>query len=199
MARDHRIGTYINDAQPFAQPILEHLRDLVHEVCPDVEEDIKWSMPFFLYKGVPICSMAAFKQHCSFGLWRYKDIVGGKHDNGMGQFGKLTSLKDLPSSETLAVLIRKAMALNESSARAKRARAAVKPAPVLPDDVAAKLALKEHAAARKTYEAFPPSAQREYVEWINEAKTDATRHKRIATTLEWLAEGKRRNWKYESC
>src|SRR5579859_4911379 len=101
MARDHRIGTYINDAQPFAQPILEHLRDLVHEVCPDVEEDIKWSMPFFLYKGAPICSMAAFKAHCSFGLWRYKDIVGGKLDDGMGQFGKLTALKDLPPSETL--------------------------------------------------------------------------------------------------
>jgi len=199
MARDHRIGTYINDAPPFAQPILEHLRDLVHEVCPDAEEDIKWSMPFFLYKGTPICSMAAFKQHCSFGFWRYKNIVGSKHDDGMGQFGKLTSLKDLPPSETLATLIRKAMALNESEARAKRARAASKPAPVLPEDFAALLAMEQHAAAHKAYESFPPSAQREYVAWINEAKTDATRQKRIATALDWLAEGKRRNWKYESC
>lgn len=197
MARDHRVGTYINDAQPFAQPILEHLRDLVHEVCPDVEEAIKWSMPFFLYKGTPICSMAAFKRHCSFGLWRYKDIIGGKPEEAAGQFGKLTSLKDLPPSETLAAHLRKAMALNESYARAKRARAAAKPAPVLPDDLAALFAMEKHAAARKTYESFPPGARREYVEWINEAKTEATRQKRIATALEWLAEGKRRNWKYE--
>jgi uncharacterized protein YdeI (YjbR/CyaY-like superfamily) len=199
MARDHRIGTYINDAPPFAHPILEHLRDLVHEICPDVDEDIKWSMPFFLYKGAPICSMAAFKQHCSFGFWRYKDIVGGKQDDGMGQFGKLTSLKDLPPAETIATFIRKAMALNESQVRAKRARAAAKPAPVPPEDFAVQLALQKHAAARKTYNAFPPSAQREYVDWINEAKTDTTRQKRIATALEWMAEGKRRNWKYEAC
>ncbi|AIF47517.1 DUF1801 domain-containing protein [Dyella japonica] len=199
MARDHRIGTYINDAPPYAQPILEHLRDLVHEVCPEVEEDIKWSMPFFCYKGTPICSMAAFKQHCSFGFWRYKDIVGGKLENGMGQFGKLTSLRDLPPGETLAAYIRKAMALNESAVRAKRARAAAKPAPVLPDDVATLLAMKQHVAARKTYESLPPGAQREYVDWISEAKTAATRQKRITDALEWLAEGKRRNWKYESC
>jgi len=198
MARDHRVGTYINDAQPFAQPILEHLRDLVHEICPDVEEDIKWSMPFFLYKGSPICSMAAFKQHCSFGFWRYKDLVGNKHDDGMGQFGKLTTLKDLPPGETLAALIRKAMALNESEVRAKRARAAARPAPTVPDDVAALFAMEKYAAARKTYESFSPGAQREYVEWINEAKAEATRQKRIATALEWLAEGKKRNWKYES-
>jgi uncharacterized protein YdeI (YjbR/CyaY-like superfamily) len=199
MARDHRVGTYINDAQPFAQPILEHLRDLVHEVCPDIEEDIKWSMPFFCYKGEPICSMAAFKSHCSFGFWRYKDIVGGKYEDGMGQFGKLTSLKDLPPSETLAGYIRKAMALNETAVKSKRARAASKPAPTVPDDLAVQFGMKKHAVARKVYESFPPGAQREYVEWINEAKTDATRQKRIASTLEWLAEGKRRNWKYESC
>lgn len=199
MARDHRVGTYINEAPPFAQPILEHLRDLVHEVCPEVEEDIKWSMPFFNYKGTPICSMAAFKQHCAFGFWRHKDLMGGKQDDGMGQFGKLTSLKDLPSGEALAALIRKAIALNESGVRARRSRTAAKTAPSLPKDFAARLAMKEHAAARKTYESFPPGAQREYVAWITEAKTDATRQKRVATALEWLAEGKRRNWKYESC
>ncbi|ULU24737.1 YdeI/OmpD-associated family protein [Dyella terrae] len=197
MVRDHRVGTYIKEAQPFAQPILEHLRDLVHEVCPEVEEDIKWSMPFFNYKGSPICSMAAFKQHCSLGFWRYKDIVGRKNVEGTSQFGKLMSLKDLPPSETLVAYIHKAMALNEAGVKSKRARAAVKPPPMLPEDVAALLAKEEHNAARKTYEAFPPSAQRDYVEWINEAKTNTTRTKRIATTLEWLAAGKRRNWKYE--
>ncbi|QNK00610.1 YdeI/OmpD-associated family protein [Dyella telluris] len=201
MARDHRVGSYINDAPPFAQPILEHLRDLVHEVCPEVEEDIKWSMPFFNYKGTPICSMAAFKQHCAFGFWRYKDLVGGKQDDGMGQFGKLTSLKDLPPGETLAALIRKAMTLNETGVRTRRARAAAKPAPkpapILPEDLATLLAMEQHAAARKTYESFTPGAQREYVSWITEAKADATRQRRIASTLEWLAQGKRRNWKYE--
>jgi uncharacterized protein YdeI (YjbR/CyaY-like superfamily) len=197
MARDHRVGTYINEAQPFAHPILEHLRDLVHEVCPDAEEDIKWSMPFFSYKGTPICSMAAFKQHCALGFWRAKDIFVGKDADGMSQLGRLTSLKDLPSSETLAAYIRKAMALNETGIRSRRARAAAKPAPVVPDDLAAKFASEQYAAARKTYQGFTPGAQREYVEWINGAKTDATRQQRIATTLQWLAEGKRRNWKYE--
>lgn len=197
MARDHRVGTYIKEAQPFAQPILEHLRDLVHEVCPEVQEDIKWSMPFFNYKGAPICSMAAFKRHCSFGFWRYKDLVRRKREDSLDHFGKLTSLKDLPPSETLVAYIHKAMALNEARMKSKRARAAVRPPPTLPEDVATLLAKAEHDAARKTYEAFPPSAQREYVEWINEARTSTTRKKRIATTLEWLAAGKRRNWKYE--
>jgi uncharacterized protein YdeI (YjbR/CyaY-like superfamily) len=197
--RDDRVDDYIGHAAEFAQPILEHLRDLVHEICPEVQEDVKWSMPFFIYKGAPICSMASFKNHCSFGFWRHKDIIDKKNVDGMGQLGKLTSLKDLPPNKMLIELIHKAMALNESGVRSRRARAAIKPAPVLPEDVAALLATNKHAAARKHFASFPPSAQREYVEWINEAKTDVTRQKRIATTLEWLAEGKRRNWKYESC
>ncbi|WP_109125523.1 YdeI/OmpD-associated family protein [Dyella sp. C11] len=198
-SHDPRIDDYIAHAAPFAQPVLEHLRDLVHEVCPEVEEDVKWSMPFFIYKNTPLCSMASFKSHCSFGFWRYRELAGDKDAEGMGQFGKLTSLKDLPPNRILIELIRKAMALNKSGARTRRARAAAKSAPVLPEDFAALLVSRPHAAARKTYEAFPPGAKREYVDWINEAKTDATRQKRMATALEWLAEGKRRNWKYESC
>jgi uncharacterized protein YdeI (YjbR/CyaY-like superfamily) len=199
MDHDHRVDAYILQAPPFAQPILEYLRDLVHEACPEVEEGIKWSMPFFSHNGSPMCQMAAFKQHCAFGFWRHKEVTGSDRADGMGQFGKLTSLKDLPAKKTLIALIRKAKALNESSVRVSRSKAAPKPAATLPDDVAALLAMKKHAAARKTYEGFPPSAQRDYVEWITDAKTDATRQKRIASTLEWLAEGKRRNWKYESC
>ena len=201
-SHDPRVDSYIAKAAPFAQPILEHLRALVHASCPEVAEDIKWSMPFFIYRGSPMCQMAAFKQHCAFGFWRHRDVVDAKDgpdDEGMGQFGKIATLKDLPPRKAFAASIKKAMAVIDSGTRPKRPSSAPKPPPSLPDDLATLLAQKQHAAARKTYDGFPPSAQRDYVEWITEAKTEATRQKRIATTLEWLAEGKRRNWKYESC
>ena len=198
-SHDARIDAYIAKSASFAQPILEHLRAVIHEACPDVEETIKWSMPFYVYKGAPLCNMAAFKQHCSFGFWQRRGVLGETAEKGMGQFGQLTSLKDLPAKKTLIAHIKKAMALNESGVKTKRPSSASKPPAVMPEDVTALLAQRKHAGARKTYESFPPSAQREYVDWITDAKTDATRQKRIATTLEWLAEGKRRHWKYESC
>jgi uncharacterized protein YdeI (YjbR/CyaY-like superfamily) len=196
---DPRVDAYIAKSASFARPILEHLRALVHEACPTVDESLKWSMPFFSYKAAPMCMMAAFKQHCSFGFWLSKEVTGGSGEDGMGQFGKLASLKDLPPDKQLSAHLKKAMALNEAGVKKARPKAAAKPAPALPDDLAALLAQKKHAAARKAWESFPPGAQREYVDWIAEAKTDATRQKRLATTLEWLAEGKRRNWKYEKC
>lgn len=196
---DPRIGAYIAKSAEFARPILEHLRERVHSACPEVEEGIKWGMPFFSYKAAPMCMMAAFKQHCSFGFWLSKEVTGGSDEDGMGQFGKLASLKDLPTDRQLATFLKKAMALNEAGVKKSRPKAAAKPAPTLPEDLATLLAQKKHAAARKTYEGFGPGAKREYVEWITEAKTDATRQKRLATTLEWLAEGKKRNWKYENC
>ena len=196
---DPRVDAYIAKSASFARPILEHLRALVHEACPTVDESLKWSMPFFSYKAAPMCMMAAFKQHCSFGFWLSKEVTGGSGEDGMGQFGKLASLKDLPPDRQLAAYLKKAMALNEAGVKKARPQAAAKPAPTLPDDLAALLAQKKHAAARKAWESFPPGAQREYVDWITEAKTDATRQKRLATTLEWLAEGKKRNWKYENC
>lgn len=196
---DPRIDAYIAKSADFARPILEHLRAIVHAACPEVEEGLKWSMPFFSYKGAPMCMMAAFKQHCGFGFWLSKEVTGGSDEDGMGQFGKLASLQDLPSAKQLTAYLKKAMALNEAGVKKARPKAAAKPAPILPDDLAALLAQKKHAAARTSYEGFGPGAQREYVDWIAEAKTDATRQKRIATTLEWLAEGKKRNWKYENC
>jgi len=196
---DPRIDAYIARSAEFARPILEHLRERVHAACPEVEEGIKWSMPFFSYKGAPMCMMAAFKQHCSFGFWLSKEVTGGSDEDGMGQFGKLATLQDLPSDRQLAAHLKKAMALNEAGVKKARPKAAAKPAPTLPDDLSALLAKRQHAAARKAWDSFPPGAQREYVEWIGEAKTDTTRQKRLATTLEWLAEGKRRNWKYEKC
>jgi uncharacterized protein YdeI (YjbR/CyaY-like superfamily) len=194
---DPRIDAYIAKSADFARPILEHLRAIVHAACPEVEEGLKWSMPFFSYKGAPMCMMAAFKQHCGFGFWLSKEVTGGSDEDGMGQFGKLASLQDLPSTRQLAAYLKKAMALNEAGVKKARPQAAAKPAPRLPDDLAALLAQKQHAAARRSYAGFSPSAQREYIDWIGEAKTDATRQKRIATTLEWLAEGKQRHWKYQ--
>lgn len=196
---DPRIDTYIAKSAGFAQPILEHLRRRIHVACPDVEEGIKWSMPFFSYKGAPMCMMAAFKQHCSFGFWLSKEVTGGSDEDGMGQFGKLATLKDPPPDRQLTIHLKKAMALNEAGVKKARPKATVKPAPTLPDDLSVLLAKRQHAAARKAWQSFPPGAQREYVEWIGEAKTDTTRQKRLATTLEWLTEGKRRNWKYETC
>lgn len=193
--RDPRIDAYIAKSADFAKPILEHLRSVVHAAYPDVEEAIKWNCPHFLYEGKLVCSMAAFKQHCSFHFWHGKDVVGETHQEGMGQFGKITSIKELPNKKELVAYVRKAMALRDAGVTRQRSAPARKPPLVLPADFAA--LLKKHTTARKNYEAFSPSAQREYVEWITEAKTDATRQKRIATALEWLAEGKHRNWKYQ--
>ncbi len=197
---DPRVDAYIAKSADFAQPILQHLRALIHKTCPEVEEDIKWSMPFFSHQGTAMCTMAAFKQHCSFSFWLYKEVLGetaGK--DGMGQFGKLATLRDLPSDKQLTTYLRKAMALSVAGAKSSRPKAAARRAPTLPEDLATPLAQKKHAAARKTWAAFGSGAQREYVDWINEAKTDTTRQRRIATTLEWLAEGRKRNWKYEKC
>ncbi len=196
---DPRIDAYIAKSAEFARPVLEHLRATVHAACPDVEEGLKWSMPFFSYRGSPLCMMSAFKQHCGFGFWLSRQVVGESAEDGMGQFGKITSIKDLPTKKDLAAYLRKAIALNEAGIKLTRPKAGTKPPPVLPDDLAALLAQKKHDAARKTYEGFGPGAQREYVDWINEAKADATRQKRIADTLSWLAEGKLRNWKYLRC
>jgi uncharacterized protein YdeI (YjbR/CyaY-like superfamily) len=197
---DPRVDAYIAKSADFAQPILQHLRTLIHKACPAVEEGTKWSMPCFSHQGTTMCLMAAFKQHCSFRFWLYKEVLGdAAEENGMGQFGKLSSLHDLPSDKQMTTYIRKAMALAGAGVKLSRPKGAARSVPTLPDDLATLLAQKKHATARKTYAAFGPGAQREYIDWITEAKTDATRQKRLATTLEWLAEGRKRNWKYEKC
>lgn len=192
---DPRVDAYIAKAAPFAQPILAHLRALVHATCPEVEESIKWGAPFFLYRGL-FCHMAAFKQHCAFGFWKWKQVVGeDAPEEAMGQFGRIQTLADLPPEKTIVAYLRKAMALNEAGVpAATRARKTPRPEAEVPDDLAA--ALKKHAKARRAFEAFGPSHRRDYIEWIVEAKREETRAKRLATTLEWLAEGKPRNWKY---
>ncbi|RDZ28260.1 YdeI/OmpD-associated family protein [Lysobacter silvisoli] len=195
---DPRIDAYIARAAEFARPILEHLRGVVRQACPQAEETLKWGMPTFTYQGKILCGMAAFKQHASFGFWQGANIVGpdgAQGDEAMGQFGRLTRVADLPGKRVLSGYVKQAMALIDAGAtRPGAKRGAPKPPLEVPADLAA--ALKKNAAARKTFEAFPPSHRREYVEWLTEAKREATRLKRLQQTLEWLAEGKPRNWKY---
>lgn len=200
--RDPRVDAYIAKAAPFARPILEHVRAIVHEACPDAEETIKWGMPSFTYGGGILCGMAAFKAHASFGFWKHALVVGdagtgeGTERVGMGSFGKLATVRDLPPKKQLVAYVKKAAALNAQGVKAASARkaAAPKPAAVPTPEFAA--ALRKHKAAAATFKAFPPSHQREYVEWIAEAKREDTRDRRIAQAVEWLAEGKQRNWKY---
>jgi len=195
--RDPRVDAYIDDAAEFARPILKHIRALVHRHCPQAEETLKWRMPTFMYHGM-LCGMAAFKQHCAFGFWKHKLVVGvERDDSAMGQFGCVKTVNDLPSPKLLAGYIKKAMQLNEEGVTIPRTRNKPRPAPQAPDDLAA--ALKKNRKAAAVYAAFSPSAQREYVDWISEAKREETRAKRLATALEWIAEGKQRNWKYMNC
>lgn len=197
---DPRVDAYIAKSAEFARPILTELRAIVHQACPEVEETIKWGFPHFQYRGI-LCSMAAFKEHASFGFWK-AELLGlpnrGGEDGGMGSFGKLTTRKDLPSKKALIALTKQAMALNAAGApvpsRAKKA-----PKAALPEPADFTQALKADNKAKATWDAFPPGCRREYLEWIGEAKREETRAKRLAQTLEWLAEGKKRNWKYENC
>ena len=198
---DPRIDAYIDRSAEFAQPILAHLRKLVHKACPDVKETMKWSMPHFEYKGM-LCGFAAFKQHCTFGFWKQSLLETDAfpaEKTAMGSFGRIESRKDLPADKVIVGLVQQAMELNEKGVKVekKKPAAAAKKELVIPDILVT--ALNKNKAAKATFENFPYSFKKEYVQWITEAKTEPTREKRLATTLEWLAEGKRRNWKYEKC
>jgi uncharacterized protein YdeI (YjbR/CyaY-like superfamily) len=203
-----KVDAYLAKVQPFARPIMEHLRELVHQGCPEVEETIKWSRPFFEYRGVILCNMSAFKEHCSFGFWgeeiaavlREAKVLDG---DGMGSFGRITNLTDLPSDKRMLGWIRQAASFVDSgqytSPIAAR-RKVVKPQkPSLDASAEFTSALRKNKRAASVFAAFSPSCKREYVEWIAEAKRPETRDKRIASAIEWIAEGKQRNWKYQNC
>ena len=198
MSREPRIDAYIAKAQPFARPILEKVRERVHAVVPDVEETVKWSMPAYTVDGKILLITAAFKAHMALNFWRGQELRGQEANaDAMGQFGKIKSLDELPPDGELDRLIREAATLAKSAPAARKPKHAPKPAPVMHPDFAA--ALDKAPKARAALDSFPPSAQRDYFEWISEAKQDATRQKRIATAVEWLSEGKRRHWKYQNC
>jgi hypothetical protein len=194
--RDPRIDGYIAKAQPFARPILERIRRAVHAGCPDVVETIKWSMPAFEYKG-PLVGMAAFKAHCALAFWKaslMKTIPKDRGVDAMGEFGRLESLDDTPTQAQLVKMVKEAAALNDAGVKVKREPKAPKKPLEAPSYMLA--AIKKNKKAQATFEEFSPSARRDYIEWVTEAKTEATRDKRLETAVQWISEGKIRNWKY---
>lgn len=200
--KEKAIDAYISKSADFAKPILNHIRELVHKTCPGVEEKMKWSFPHFDYKGEMMCSMAAFKQHAVFGFWKaslMKDPVlveTAKSEVAMGHLGRLTSVKDLPSDKKMMAWIKEAMLLNDKGIKlAAKPKAADKKELIIPDYFIT--ALAKNKKAKQVFESFAYSHKKEYVQWITEAKTEDTRNKRMTTALEWLSEGKSRNWKYE--
>jgi uncharacterized protein YdeI (YjbR/CyaY-like superfamily) len=196
--RDPRIDAYIAKAQPFAQPILAHVRACVHAVLPEAEETIKWSMPAYTIGGKIVLITAAFKAHMALNFWRGQELRGGAANaDAMGQFGKIASIDQLPSDAELTRLIREAAELAKVAPAPRKTKNAPRRAPDLHPDFVAALAKAPNAKA--ALDSFPPSAQRDYYDWIGEAKQDTTRQKRIATAVEWLNQGKRRNWKYQNC
>ncbi|MEO8766371.1 MAG: YdeI/OmpD-associated family protein [Ginsengibacter sp.] len=197
--KDKRVDEYISKSAEFAKPVLMHFRALVHEACPGIQETIKWSFPHFDYKGM-LCSMASFKQHCAFSFWKsalMKDAkeMTGKNEHAMGHLGKITSLADLPADKKIITWIKEAVKLNDEQVKLPgRKKSATKKEIEIPE--ALQKALNKNKVAGKTFNDFNPSHRYEYLEWITEAKTEETRNKRIATTVEWLTEGKSRHWKY---
>lgn len=197
--REKRIDAYISGSAEFAKPVLQHLRELVHRACPDVQETIKWGFPNFEYHGI-LCSMASFKQHCSFGFWKaslmedYEKRISPIGKTAMGNFGKITSLKDLPPDRLLLKYIKEACRLNKSGAKVLKPKVVERKALVVPPDF--KKALAKNKLAKSTFDGFSYSNKKDYVEWITEAKAAETRAKRMETTIIWLSEGKIRNWKY---
>lgn len=198
---DPRIDAYIAKSAEFARPILSRLRAVVHAACPEAEETLKWGAPSFTYRGKILCGMAAFKQHAAFGFWQGAQVTGSGMEAGagaMGQFGRLTQLSDLPGKRELIGYIRQFMALIDSGAKRATTKAAAPRASLdVPDDLAA--ALNKNAKARATFDGFAPGYRRDYIEWITEAKREDTRQRRLEQTIEWLDEGKPRNWKYMKC
>ncbi len=193
--RDKRVDEYIKKAAPFARPILIELRARVHAACPDVVEGMKWSMPFFDYRG-PLAHLAAFKGHCAFGFWKHELVIGDdpKAKGAMGSYGRITSLADLPAKAEFARHVKAAMKLNEQGVKVAKPKTTAKAAVELHPQFAA--ALAKNKLAKAGLAGLAPGQQRDYLEWIADAKQDATRERRIEQALEWLAEGKPRNWKY---
>lgn len=195
MARkDPRVDAYIARAQPFARPILVRIRKAVHAGCPGVTETIKWSVPAYDYKG-PLCGMAAFKAHCLFGFWKGALLKSlPKPKNASGEFGRFASIDDLPDENSLVRIVKEAAAVNDAGLKVPRT---AKPKPPLKAPAYMLSAIRKNKKARQTYETFSPSAKREYIEWVTGAKSDETRQRRLDTAVEWMAEGKSRNWKYQ--
>ena len=197
MPRDPRVDAYIAARNDFARPILDHLRDLIHGHVPTVEETIKWSMPFFTYKGQLLANLAAFKEHAAFGFWDRLGLATGKEGDAMGQYGRLTDIATLPPDSVLLDRLDQAIAKIDAGEKPKRPARGTRPEAEVPPALAE--ALANDAGAAANWNAFPPSCRREYCEWVTQAKREETRAKRVAQTIEQTREGRKLNWKYENC
>lgn len=196
------VDQYIEKSPEFAQPILEKIRKAAHKACPDLDEAMKWSVPHFEMDGL-LASMCSFKAHARLSFWKGmqlsdpENLLEGHGNTGMSGM-KLKSVKDLPTQKVLVAYFKEAAALNaklsqEATSSPKKKAAKVK-VPTMPSDLTS--ALKNNKQAKLTFDDFSPTHQKEYIEWITEAKREATREKRLAQAIEWMAEGKPRNWKY---
>jgi uncharacterized protein YdeI (YjbR/CyaY-like superfamily) len=202
---DPRVDAYIEKAAPFARPVLKHIRKLMHQACPQVNESVKWGMPFFIQQGVILANMAAFKQHCAFGFWgsEMKKLLaadGLESSQAMGSLGRIAGMQDLPPDRTLLTYMSRAAGMVESGERKKsidRPKKTAKRPVRIPAELTA--ALKKNKLAAKAFEGFSPSCRREYADWITEAKRPETREKRLAQAITWMAQGKTRYWKYANC
>ncbi len=191
--KDPRVDAYIAKVPEFARPILTTLRATVHAAVPDVEETIKWGAPHFDYKGM-LLGMASFKHYAAMHFWKEKLIFGKDVKRLNAELGRLTAPADLPSKSVLTGYIKKAAALNDNGVKIERVRREARPIRVPPDLASA---LKKNATAQAAFQEFSPSRKREYIEWLTGARTDETRTRRLTQAIEWIAEGKSRNWKYE--
>lgn len=202
-----QVDLYIARAKPFAQPILRHLRALVHQACPGVQETIKWSRPFFEYKAQILANISAFNAHCSFGFWGQEigavlRQANALQKDGMGSLGKIKSLAELPQDKQMLEWLRQAKAFIDdghyTSPIAARNRVVKAPKPALEPPPEFTAALNAHPKAHQTFHNFAPSCQREYLVWIADAKQQATKEKRIAQAIQMLNDGKQRHWKYQT-
>lgn len=198
---DQRITEYIAKREPFAQVILNEIREIVHQFCPEINEDLKWGMPHFLHKGSIVCSMAAFKQHCAMGFWLQSHMTDQyglfkrEQEGGMGSLGKMRNVSDLPVSTELGAYILEAIALIESGVKLKKTAATTATLPEIPE--AFQQALQEDALANAHFQSMSNSHKKEYIVWLTGAKTPETFLKRLSTTLQNLREGKSKEWKYQ--
>jgi uncharacterized protein YdeI (YjbR/CyaY-like superfamily) len=203
--RNPAVDAYIAKSADFAQPILRHLRALMHKGCPRIEETIKWGVPTFEREGI-VAMMAAFKRHVAFGFWSEKLIREKLGRDTARLFPKNAPLgmggrrylarAELPPDTAILRAVEVAVALNESGERPVRVRKK-KPPPKAPPYLLA--ALKKNAKARATFAKLTPGKQREYVEWLVEARQAATRERRLAQAIKLLAAGRSRYWKYQDC
>jgi uncharacterized protein YdeI (YjbR/CyaY-like superfamily) len=201
MKTDKRVDAYILRSAPFAQPILTYLRETVHKYCPEAVETIKWNFPHFEYNGSILASMASFKEHCTFGFW-LASLIDDKYQilnpvgkTAMGHFGRISSVKDLPSKKIMGEYIKQAVSLIDKGVKLPKQLATKQKELIVPDDLSG--ALKKNRKAAAAFDSFSSTNKKEYVEWITGAKTEATRNSRLDTAMEWMSEGKIKNWKYE--